>query len=146
MHSVEKDTSLFIMFILMLIIGYLFGSINSAILTCHALRLPSPRSIGSGNPGATNVLRLGGKKAAAITLIGDALKGCIPVVIAHGVGLIHLEIGYVALLAVLGHIFPIFFGFRGGKRGCNTHRCNARVLLAGWRYLSDYLATLCINH
>ncbi|MBK2125101.1 glycerol-3-phosphate 1-O-acyltransferase PlsY [Fangia hongkongensis] len=103
------------MFILMLIIGYLFGSINSAILTCHALRLPSPRSIGSGNPGATNVLRLGGKKAAAITLIGDALKGFIPVIIAHGIGLTHLEIGYVALLAVLGHIFPIFFGFKGGK-------------------------------
>ena len=103
------------MFVLMLIIGYLFGSINSAILTCYALRLPSPRSIGSGNPGATNVLRLGGKKAAAITLIGDALKGFIPVMIAHTLGLTNLEIGYVALLAVLGHIFPIFFGFKGGK-------------------------------
>ncbi len=77
--------------------------------------LPSPRSIGSGNPGATNVLRLGGKKAAAITLLGDALKGLIPVLIAHALHLSATEIGYIALLAVIGHIFPVFFGFKGGK-------------------------------
>lgn len=103
------------LFILMLIIGYLFGSINSAIITCKLMGLPSPRSIGSGNPGATNVLRLGGKKAAAITLLGDALKGLIPVLIAHALHLSATEIGYIALLAVIGHIFPVFFGFKGGK-------------------------------
>ena len=99
------------MFILMLIIAYLFGSINSAIITCKFLSLPSPRTIGSGNPGTTNVLRLGGKKAAAITLLGDVVKGLLPVLIAHGLHLIIPEIGYVALAAVMGHIFPIFFGF-----------------------------------
>ncbi|WP_192483142.1 MULTISPECIES: glycerol-3-phosphate 1-O-acyltransferase PlsY [Cysteiniphilum] len=103
------------LFILMLIIGYLFGSINSAIITCKLMGLPSPRSIGSGNPGATNVLRLGGKKAAAITLLGDALKGLIPVLIAHALYLSATETGYIALLAVIGHIFPVFFGFKGGK-------------------------------
>ncbi|WP_116963650.1 glycerol-3-phosphate 1-O-acyltransferase PlsY [Fastidiosibacter lacustris] len=103
------------MFIVMLIIGYLLGSINSAILTCKLLGLPSPRTIGSGNPGTTNVLRLGGKKAAIITLLGDAIKGFVPVIIAHVIVLSNTEIGYVALASVIGHIFPIFFSFKGGK-------------------------------
>ncbi|WP_395947087.1 glycerol-3-phosphate 1-O-acyltransferase PlsY [Caedibacter taeniospiralis] len=103
------------MFILMLIISYLFGSINSAIIICKLFALPSPRSVGSGNPGATNVLRLGGKKAAAITLLSDVIKGLIPVLIAHLLQLSSVEIGYVALAAVIGHIFPLFFGFKGGK-------------------------------
>ncbi|WP_119343256.1 glycerol-3-phosphate 1-O-acyltransferase PlsY [Facilibium subflavum] len=102
-------------FVLLLIIAYLFGSINCAILTCFVLRLPSPRTIGSGNPGATNVLRLGGKKAAIITLLGDALKGFIPVLGAHFFGLTEIQIATVALFAILGHIFPVFFGFKGGK-------------------------------
>lgn len=99
----------------MLIISYLFGSINSAIIICKLFALPSPRSVGSGNPGATNVLRLGGKKAAAITLLSDVIKGLIPVLIAHLLQLSSVEIGYVALAAVIGHIFPLFFGFKGGK-------------------------------
>ncbi|MFZ9035744.1 MAG: glycerol-3-phosphate 1-O-acyltransferase PlsY [Francisellaceae bacterium] len=103
------------LFILMLIIAYLFGSINSAIIVCLLMGLPSPRSVGSGNPGATNVLRLGNKKAAAITLISDSLKGVIPVVAAHLLGLNATMIGWVALLCVMGHIFPVFFGFKGGK-------------------------------
>ncbi len=103
------------MFVLMLIISYLFGSINSAIIICKLFALPSPRSVGSGNPGATNVLRLGGKKAAAITLLSDVIKGLIPVLIAHLLQLSSVEIGYVALAAVIGHIFPLFFGFKGGK-------------------------------
>ena len=77
--------------------------------------LPSPRSVGSGNPGATNVLRLGGKKAAAIIISGDALKGLIPTLIAHTIHLSAPEISYIGLAAVIGHIFPIFFGFKGGK-------------------------------
>ena len=99
----------------MLIIAYLCGSINSAIITCFFLGLPSPRSVGSGNPGATNVLRVGGKLAALITLTGDALKGFIPVIIAHFIGLNHTEVAYIALAGVLGHIFPLFFAFKGGK-------------------------------
>ncbi len=96
-------------------IGYLFGSINSAILICKVLRLPSPRTIGSGNPGATNVLRLGGKGAAIATLAGDLAKGLVPVLIAHWFGMSTLIISLVALAAVIGHILPIFFGFKGGK-------------------------------
>jgi len=68
--------------LLLIVGGYLFGSVSSAIITCRVLGLPDPRSQGSGNPGATNVLRIGGKKAAAITLLGDMLKGLIPVLIA----------------------------------------------------------------
>jgi glycerol-3-phosphate acyltransferase PlsY len=69
--------------ILLVLGGYLFGSISTAILTCRLMGLPDPRTEGSGNPGATNVLRLGGKKAAFLTLTGDMLKGLLPVLIAH---------------------------------------------------------------
>jgi len=94
--------------------AYLIGSISSAIITCKLMSLPDPRSGGSNNPGATNVLRLGGKKAAAITLLGDTLKGYIPVQIA----VFYLNDSAVALIAVaafFGHLYPVFFGFKGGK-------------------------------
>lgn len=99
----------------LIIIAYLLGSINCSIIICKLMKLPSPRSIGSGNPGSTNVLRLGNKKAAIMTLLGDALKGVIPVIIAHIFNFPPLIIAIVALAAVIGHIFPIFFKFRGGK-------------------------------
>jgi glycerol-3-phosphate acyltransferase PlsY len=99
----------------MILLGYLLGSVNSAMIVCQLMGLPSPRSVGSGNPGATNVLRLGSKKAAAITLIGDALKGWIPVFMGHLLGLPIDIICWIALAAVLGHVFPLFFGFKGGK-------------------------------
>ncbi|MHB1951868.1 MAG: glycerol-3-phosphate 1-O-acyltransferase PlsY [Acidiferrobacteraceae bacterium] len=95
--------------------AYLVGSISSAVLVSRALMLPDPRQSGSRNPGATNVLRLGGRKAAAWTLAGDIAKGALPVAAAH---LAHLPAPWLAataLLAFLGHLFPIFFGFRGGK-------------------------------
>ena len=95
--------------------GYLIGSISTAIITCKLMGLEDPRSSGSNNPGATNVLRIGGKKAAIITLIGDMLKGLVPVLI---VKFFNLEITVVALVAVgafLGHLFPLFFKFKGGK-------------------------------
>ncbi len=79
------------------------------------LGLPDPRHVGSGNPGATNVLRVGGKKAAIITLIGDILKGVLPVVLARLLGLAPWLVATVALCALLGHIYPVFFRFRGGK-------------------------------
>lgn len=104
-----------IMLILMMIIAYLLGSINSAIITCKIMGLSSPRMIGSGNPGTTNVLRLGGKKVAAITLLGDMIKGLLPVLIAHVLHFSNTEIGYIALAPVIGHILPIFFSFKGGK-------------------------------
>jgi glycerol-3-phosphate acyltransferase PlsY len=77
--------------------------------------LPDPRTQGSGNPGATNVLRIGGKKAAAITLVGDSLKGLIPMVAGHLLAVAPGGLAAIGLAAVLGHLFPVFFGFRGGK-------------------------------
>ncbi len=97
-----------------ILVAYLFGSISSAILVCKAFGLPDPRNKGSNNPGATNVLRLGGKLPAALTLIGDAIKCVIPVMIAHLYVPFEL-LGYVALAAFMGHLFPIFFRFQGGK-------------------------------
>jgi glycerol-3-phosphate acyltransferase PlsY len=101
--------------ILLVLGGYLFGSISTAILTCHLMGLPDPRSEGSGNPGATNVLRLGGKTAAFLTLSGDMLKGLVPVLIAQALHASPLVQSATALAAFLGHLYPVFFGFRGGK-------------------------------
>jgi len=101
--------------VLMIIIGYLAGSISTAILVCRAMGLPDPRREGSRNPGATNVLRFGGKKAAAITLAGDFLKGLLPVLLARLAGLEDLGLALTALAAFLGHLYPVFFGFEGGK-------------------------------
>ena len=95
--------------------GYLLGSLSSAIITCRLMGLPDPRSGGSGNPGATNVLRLGGKKAAAITLAGDMLKGLLPVLAVKALGADMTLQSAVAVAAFLGHLYPVFFGFRGGK-------------------------------
>ena len=95
--------------------GYLFGSISTAIIVCKLMGLPDPRTEGSGNPGATNVARLGGKKAAALTLVGDMLKGLVPVLIAHAMQAGPVILAATALAAFLGHLYPIFFGFRGGK-------------------------------
>jgi glycerol-3-phosphate acyltransferase PlsY len=95
--------------------GYLFGSISTAIIVCRMMGLPDPRTEGSRNPGATNVARLGGKKAAALTLFGDMLKGLLPVVIAHLLGADATVLAGTALAAFLGHLYPVFFGFQGGK-------------------------------
>ena len=79
------------------------------------MRLPDPRTVGSNNPGATNVLRVGGKKAAAITLIGDMLKGLIPVLVAVLVSAPNETIAAAGLAAFLGHLYPVFYAFQGGK-------------------------------
>ncbi|NQD36404.1 glycerol-3-phosphate 1-O-acyltransferase PlsY [Permianibacter sp. IMCC34836] len=97
------------------LLAYLAGSVSAAIITCRLLGLPDPRSQGSKNPGATNVMRIGGKKAALITLAGDSIKGVIPVLLAQAFGVDGLWLAAVALAAFLGHLFPIFFGFEGGK-------------------------------
>ena len=101
--------------LLFIVLGYLAGSISTAIIVCRAMGLPDPRSEGSRNPGATNVLRFGGKKAAAITLAGDFLKGLLPVLLARWVGLDETGLALTALAAFLGHLYPVFFGFEGGK-------------------------------
>jgi glycerol-3-phosphate acyltransferase PlsY len=95
--------------------AYLIGSISTAIITCRLMGLQDPRKTGSHNPGATNVLRHGGKKAAIITLFGDMLKGLIPVLIAIQFQLEPLGVALVGLCALLGHVFPVYYGFKGGK-------------------------------
>ena len=95
--------------------GYLLGSVSAAIITCKIMGLSDPRTVGSNNPGATNVLRAGGKKAAIITLLGDMLKGLIPVLIAVLVDMPDEVIAATGVAAFLGHLFPLYYGFAGGK-------------------------------
>jgi acyl phosphate:glycerol-3-phosphate acyltransferase len=101
------------------IAAYLVGSLAFAVIVSRAMGLKDPRSFGSGNPGATNVLRSGSKPAAAITLLLDAMKGFVPVVLvkAYGprYGLEEGTVALVALAAFLGHLYPVFFRFQGGK-------------------------------
>lgn len=101
--------------ILALIIAYLMGSISSAIIICRVMGLPDPRSDGSHNPGTTNVLRIGGKLPALLTLTGDVLKGVIPVLIGREMGLDNMLLSAIGFAAFIGHLYPIFFRFEGGK-------------------------------
>lgn len=94
--------------------AYLIGSVASAIVVCRLMNLPDPRGGGSGNPGATNVLRVGGKTAAALTLTGDVLKGLLPVLLARALSN-ELVVAASALAAFLGHLYPLYFRFKGGK-------------------------------
>lgn len=96
-------------------IAYLLGSISSAIIVCRLMGLPDPRTQGSNNPGATNVLRIGGKRAAALTLFGDMLKGLVPVLVANLYGVGEGVVAATAMAAFLGHLYPVFFSFKGGK-------------------------------
>ena len=98
-----------------LIGSYLLGSISSAIIICKICNLPDPRTQGSKNPGATNVLRIGGKFVAAVVLIFDGLKGALPVIIAHYYGYNLFDLTIILLCAFLGHVFPVYYRFKGGK-------------------------------
>jgi glycerol-3-phosphate acyltransferase PlsY len=102
-------------YILYALAGYLVGSVSTAIITCKLMGLEDPRSVGSNNPGATNVLRHGGKKAAIITLIGDMLKGLAPVIAVTMIEPAAAAIAITGLGAFLGHVFPVYYGFKGGK-------------------------------
>lgn len=99
----------------LILLAYLFGSVSSAVLVCQALELPDPRTIGSHNPGATNVLRTGSKTAALLTLLADLLKGAIPVWLASYFQQQAEVVALCGLGAMLGHLYPLYFGFRGGK-------------------------------
>ena len=105
---------MFIAFFLM-VAAYLLGSVSSAILVCRCFRLPDPRTQGSHNPGATNVLRIGGKLPAAVTLAGDMAKGLIPMLVCHLLDVTPLVFACVGLAVFLGHLYPVFFKFQGGK-------------------------------
>lgn len=99
----------------LLVSAYLLGSISSAIVLSKIMRFKDPRSEGSNNPGATNVLRIAGKKAAFFTLVGDFLKGLVPVLLARWLEFDSLTVALTGFAAFGGHCFPVFFGFRGGK-------------------------------
>ena len=101
--------------IAIVLVAYLVGSIASAVLVCRAMGLPDPRREGSGNPGATNVLRIGGRGPAALVLAGDVLKGVLPVLLAAGATSSPAVVALSALAAFLGHLYPLYFRFRGGK-------------------------------
>jgi len=104
-----------LLFVLGVGFSYLIGSVCSAVIVCQLCHLPDPRTEGSKNPGATNVLRLSGKKYATIVLLADMLKGLLPVIIANSLGAGSGLLGFMCLGAVLGHIYPVFFDFKGGK-------------------------------
>ena len=101
--------------ILMFALAYLFGSVSSAVLVCRLFNIGDPRNLGSGNPGATNVLRLAGRFPASLVLIFDVLKGTMPVWTSYYLGFEPFYLALVAVSACLGHMFPLFFGFSGGK-------------------------------
>lgn len=104
-----------ILALIMIIFAYLLGSISSAVLICRLCKLPDPRQQGSHNPGATNVLRVGGKSAAIAVLVCDILKGMIPVWLSYYLDIEPLLLGFIGVAACLGHIYPLFFHFKGGK-------------------------------
>jgi len=111
----EKFQPMPILDISIISLAYLLGSVSAAIIVCKVMHLPDPRTQGSGNPGATNVLRVGGKRPAAITLFADMLKGLLPVLAAKYFELGTLAIALTGAAAFIGHLFPLFFGFKGGK-------------------------------
>ena len=98
-----------------IVAAYLIGSISFGILISKAFSLPDPRKVGSGNPGATNVLRSGKKSAAILTLLGDAIKGWLPVWLALQSNMLMWVVASVGLAVFFGHLYPIFYKFKGGK-------------------------------
>ncbi|MGL5358824.1 MAG: glycerol-3-phosphate 1-O-acyltransferase PlsY [Shewanella sp.] len=125
--------------LLMVVAAYVAGSVSSAVLVCRIRGLPDPRTQGSGNPGATNVLRIGGASSAAMVLFFDMLKGALPTYLAYLMGINAISLGIIAIAACLGHIYPLFFGFKGGKGVATAFGAMAPIgddlaicLLASW--------------
>lgn len=118
-------------------LGYLIGSLPFAVIVSKAFGLADPRSFGSGNPGATNVLRTGNKAAAALTLFGDAAKGWLAMFMAAKVGAGEMAVACAGLAAFLGHLFPLFLRFKGGK-GVAT-AIGVLIGLDGWIALGAVL-------
>ncbi|MBT6015256.1 MAG: glycerol-3-phosphate 1-O-acyltransferase PlsY [Nitrosomonadales bacterium] len=101
--------------LLIVLFAYLVGSLSSGIIISQIFKLPDPRTMGSKNPGATNVMRTGNKKAAIFTLLGDLLKGTLVLMLAKNLGFENFIIVCVALAVLIGHIYPVFYKFQGGK-------------------------------
>ena len=127
--------------ILATVAAYLIGSLSFAVIVSRVMGLHDPRTYGSGNPGATNVLRSGSKAAAAVTLALDALKGLVPVVLVKAFGepfgLGDSTVALAGLAAFLGHLYPVFFGFKGGK-GVAT-ALGVLLGISGWLGLATAL-------
>ncbi len=123
-----------------LALGYLIGSLPFAVIVSKVFGLADPRSFGSGNPGATNVLRTGNKAAAALTLLGDAAKGWVAMFLAAKVGADGTAVAFTGLAAFLGHLFPVFLRFKGGK-GVAT-AIGVLIGLDGWVALLTALTWL----
>ena len=102
-------------FLISVVIAYLLGSLSFAVIVAEFKKFPDPRVTGSGNAGATNMLRMVGKQTALYVLLGDILKGLIAILIARFLNIQGMNLSFVGLVAVLGHIFPIYFKFQGGK-------------------------------
>jgi glycerol-3-phosphate acyltransferase PlsY len=130
--------------LLAVVAAYLIGSISFGVLSSRIFRLPDPRTYGSGNPGATNVLRSGKKAAALVTLVGDAAKGAVAVWLARWfgpqLGLNDTVIGAVAVAAFLGHLYPVFHGFKGGKGVATAF--GILLALSPWLALGTFLLFL----
>jgi glycerol-3-phosphate acyltransferase PlsY len=118
------------------LLAYLLGSVSTAVVIARLMGLQDPRETGSKNPGATNILRYGGKAAAILTLAGDILKGVIAVLIARALTTDDVIIALTGFAAFLGHLFPVFFGFRGGK--------GVATALGVWLALSPWVGLLLI--
>jgi glycerol-3-phosphate acyltransferase PlsY len=111
----EFIENVLILIFIMMLFAYLLGSISSAILICKWLGLPDPRTTGSNNPGATNVLRISNKLTAITVLFLDVLKGTIPVWTAYFLKIEPIYLGFIGVCACLGHMYPLYFQFKGGK-------------------------------
>lgn len=109
-----------LLYVLLCLLGYLAGSMMFAYAVCRLLNAPPPHLYGSRNPGTTNVYRISGPGPALLTLLGDALKGFLPVMLAQWLQAPPLVQALVALCAILGHMLPLFAGFRGGKGVATT--------------------------
>ena len=134
-----------ISFILMMIFAaYLLGSISSAILISYLFGKGDPRTQGSGNPGATNILRIAGPFAAALVLVFDVLKGTVSVYSAYLLGINEISLGLVAIAACLGHMYPIYFKFKGGKGVATALGCllSMGYTLAAWLFGTWLLVVL----
>lgn len=133
------------LFLFNVVVAYLVGSICSAVIVCRLFDLPDPRTAGSRNPGATNVLRLAGKQYAVMVLIADMLKGLLPVLLGKMLGLGPVALGFVCLAAVIGHVYPVFFGFKGGKGVATAigallglHFILGVVVIATWLLVANF--------
>jgi acyl phosphate:glycerol-3-phosphate acyltransferase len=124
-------------FFLSLITAYLIGSLSLGIILSRIAKLPDPRKIGSQSAGATNVLRTVGKKWAIFVFIGDTLKGCLAMLLARHLGIEGQALGWIMMVTALGHVYPLFFSFKGGK--------GVTPLLGGLIIASPLLASISLS-